>query len=63
MSLMDFCTNTAELDELEFVQESYAVLEDIGENFFAVRVCINTFALESDRVVTLETVPGSAQGL
>lgn len=54
--------NISEPDGLEFLQESYSALEDIGESSFAVRVCIITTALESDRIVTLETVSGTAQG-
>ncbi len=51
-----------ELDVVVFEQTRYEVFEDIGANSFALRVCISTFSLLSDRTVTVVTVPGTAQG-
>lgn len=47
---------------MSFERETYEVSEDIGDDNFALRVCINTFALETDTIITLTTVSGTAQG-
>ena len=40
----------------------YEVLEDIGEENLALRVCISVLELPSERSVTLKTVSGTARG-
>ena len=56
------CLITTAPNGTSFVEEIYRVSEDIGVENFALRVCINTFALESDTVISLISVSGTAQG-
>lgn len=45
-----------------FEQSSYEVMEDIGLSNFALRVCINFFNVSSERIITVSTQSGSAEG-
>ena len=47
---------------LEFEQSSYEVLEDVGLEDLAVRVCLIIRRIPYDISVTLVTAPGTAQG-
>ena len=47
---------------IEFEQPSFDVLEDIGLDNLALRVCINIFNLMEDRTITFFTTPGTAEG-
>ncbi len=47
---------------IEFEQPSYEILEDVGLNNFALRVCINIFNLTTERSVKLSTLSGTARG-
>lgn len=47
---------------IEFEQSSYEIFEDIGLDNFAVRVCLDTSNLISERTVRISTSPGTAQG-
>ena len=48
---------------VEFEQPVYEVLEDIGLENLALRVCFNIYNLSSERSVRLRTVQGTAKGI
>ena len=48
---------------IQFEEPSYEVIEDVGLNNLALRVCFNISNLNSERTVRLMTVSGSAQGM
>ena len=47
---------------ISFEHPTYKVLEDVGIENLALRLCINVMALSFERTVRLLTVPGTAQG-
>ena len=49
--------------DIQFAQSSYEILEDIGSDDSALRVCLIVSQLASERSVRILTVSGTAQGL
>ena len=47
---------------IEFEQNTYEVVEDIGLDNFALRVCFNVINLQSPRNITLSTQTETADG-
>ena len=47
---------------IQFEESSYEVPEDVGADSLALRVCVNTSQLATDRVVRVLTISGTAIG-